>query len=510
MSRAENTNQDVGGPSAVIPRASPAVRATAGDPATSVGSERVLSTLNADGSRRWLRPKLSPGRFLSARRVVAYALIVLYAVLPFININGHPALQLDIANRKFHILGATFLSTDTVLMAVLAVCIGLAIFLMTALLGRVWCGWACPQTVYMEFVYRPIERLLSDKKGECRGWRRFAKYGVYALISGHLSNVFLSYFVGVENVYHWTLGSPTEHPAAFALVVVVAGLMMFDFCFFREQTCIVACPYGRLQSALLDRNSLIVTYDRKRGEPRRPLKSNPGDLSLKQLPLGDCINCTKCVTTCPTGIDIREGLQMECIGCAQCIDACDAVMDKIGKPRGLIRYSSQAIVEGKAQKLWRARTLIYPVLLSLGVGLFIVLLVGRGSFDVDLLPRQGTPFYEIEGGEIGNQVRLSLANRTDAKASYTISLEGPEGSGERARFVGESGVVELMPQETRIISLVAAVPASAMGSRGACDVLVVVKSEGGDASKAESRTIKLHMLGPASRGGGQPKEGGTP
>jgi cytochrome c oxidase accessory protein FixG len=504
MKHLHQTNQDVG------PRATrgPAPGGGAVAQATGVGEERILSTLNADGSRRWLCPKLSAGRFLSARRWVAYGLIVLYAALPFVPINGHPALLLDVAHRKFHVLGATFLATDTVLMAVLAISIGLAIFLMTALLGRVWCGWACPQTVYMEFVYRPVERFFSDKQGRCDGWRRWAKYGVYALISGHLSNVFLAYFVGAENVYHWTLGSPLDHPWAFLLVVAVAAMMMFDFCFFREQTCIVACPYGRLQSALLDRHSLIVTYDAKRGEPRRPMRTNAGDVSLKQMSLGDCINCVKCVTTCPTGIDIREGLQMECIGCAQCIDACDAVMEKIGKPRGLIRYSSQAMVEGQTRTLWRARTVIYPVLLTVAVGAFVVLLANRKDFDVDLLPRQGTPFYELEGGEIANQIRFSLANRTDYPAVYRVTLAGGGDGGEERgeqggavpRIVGENPAIELGAQGATIVSLVAAVPKAAMGSHGSLDVRLVVSlaNEAGTDGKA-SQTLEFHMLGPANR-----------
>lgn len=459
---------------------------------------RVLATLNADGSRRWLNPRQSDGRFLRRRRVAAWVLIAVYAALPFVNINGAPALMLDVANRKFHVFGATFLATDTLVTAVLAIAIGLAIFLLTALFGRVWCGWACPQTVYMEFVYRPVERLFSDRSGACTGWRKAAKYGVYALISGHLSNVFLAYFVGAGNVYHWTMGSPLSHPWAFLMAVAVAGLMMFDFCFFREQTCLVACPYGRLQSALMDRHSLIVTYDKGRGEPRRPMRSGAipgagagGDVSLKQAALGDCINCVKCVTTCPTGIDIRDGLQMECIGCAQCIDACDDVMTRVGRPKGLIRYSSQAMVEGGASSLWRPRTVIYPVLLLVAVGAFVGLLVTRAPFDLDLLPRQGAPFYELPSGEVANQMRISLANRTDGAAEYALSLHGPEG----ARIVGEAPVIALKPQESRIVSLVAAVPKEAMGHRGACDVVLRVTGTG-----SAVREVGFHMLGPASRG----------
>ncbi len=460
--------------------------------AESEHGRRVLATLNADGSRRWLDPRPSRGRFHRARGIVAWVLISLYAVLPFIPINGHPAIQLDLANRKFHLFGLTLLSTDTLLMVTLALAIGFGIFLVTALFGRVWCGWACPQTVYMEFVYRPLERLFRDKQGNTTGWRRAAKYGLYALVSLHLANVFLAYFVGTEKVREWTLGSPLDHPAAFLLVMAVTGLMLFDFAFFREQTCLVACPYGRIQAALLDRHSLIVTYDEKRGEPRRPARTPPraGDLPLEQLRLGDCVNCLKCVTTCPTGIDIRDGLQMECIGCAQCIDACDSVMDKLGKPRGLIRYSSQAMVAGEAKSLLRARTLIYPVLFLGAASAFVTLLITRGPLDVDLLPRQGSPFYELADGTIGNQVRLSVANRTDSARMYTFAVEGVAG----ARILDDRETLRLSPAESRVVGFAVSVPREALGPRGAADVIVTVTDDLG-----MSRSVRYHVLGPVHR-----------
>ncbi|MFM9956817.1 MAG: cytochrome c oxidase accessory protein CcoG [Phycisphaerales bacterium] len=474
--------------------------------AESEHGRRVLATLNADGSRRWLDPKLSKGRFHKARGIVAWVLIALYALLPFIPINGHPAIQLDLANRKFHLFGLTLLSTDTVLMVTLALAIGFGIFLITALFGRVWCGWACPQTVYMEFVYRPIERLFRDKQGRTSGWRLGAKYVLYLLVSLHLANVFLAYFVGTEKVRQWTLGSPFDHPAAFMLVMAVTALMLFDFAFFREQTCLVACPYGRIQAALLDRHSLIVTYDEPRGEPRRPAR--PGDIALKQLALGDCVNCLKCVTTCPTGIDIRDGLQMECIGCAQCIDACDSVMDKIGKPRGLIRYSSQAMVAGEAKTFVRARTLIYPVLFLAAVTAFVTLLLTRSPLDVDLLPRQGSPFYELADGTIGNQIRLSVANRTDSDRLYSFAVEGVEG----ATILKDGKELSLAPAESRVIGFALSVPREAMGPRGAADVILTVTDDRGT-----SRSVRYHMLGPVHRAGAREddaapsaNEGGKP
>lgn len=326
---------------------------------------RVLATLNDDGSRRWLKPRVSPGRFLSRRRAVAYGLILLFTAIPYIQVGGRPLVLLDLPARRFTIFGVTFLPTDTVLLALFMVSVFVGVFLLTALLGRVWCGWACPQTVYMEFVYRPIERLLEGSPGRRRkgvlaesGVGKVLKFGAFLVVSLFLAHTFLAYFVGVERLAHWVTRSPLEHPSGFLIVAAVTGLMLFDFGYFREQMCLVACPYGRFQSALLDRSSLIVSYDRKRGEPRGrktvslPLVDGAGSAR------GDCVDCGLCVATCPTGIDIREGLQMECVHCAQCIDACDAVMTKLGMPRGLIRYSSQDAIEGKQARFLRPRVVI--------------------------------------------------------------------------------------------------------------------------------------------------------
>ena len=316
---------------------------------------RVLSTLESDGSRRWLTPRLAKGRFLARRQVVAYALIAIYAILPFLTINGRPAVQLDLWNARFALFGFEFRPTDLELLAVFGLMTFLSIFLATALFGRVWCGWACPQTVYMEHVFRPLERLFTGTAGRggkptkaVAGWRTPLMYLVFLLICWHLANTFLAYFVGVEALNRWIWSEPPwRHPGAFALVLFVTALMMFDFCYWREQLCIIGCPYGRFQSVLLDRSSLVVGYDTVRGEQRGRGKER------EAKGLGDCVDCSMCVHVCPTGIDIRDGLQLECVNCTQCIDACDAVMDKIGRPRGLIRYSSQAAFEGGASKLVR-------------------------------------------------------------------------------------------------------------------------------------------------------------
>ncbi len=455
------------------------------DHSDTVPSERVLATLNTDGSRHWIKPKCSPGRFWHARRVTAYALIALFGVLPWISIGGKPAILIDVAARRFTLFGTTFFPTDTLIMAVLVLIIFVGIFLITALAGRVWCGWACPQTVYMEFLYRPIEFLIDGPPGSRRasqgsqGPRKVLKYAVFFACSCYLAHTFLAYFVGVDQLWHWIGSSPAQHPTAFIVMAATTALMMFDFSFFREQTCLVACPYGRLQSAMLDRHSMIVTYDARRGEPRgrahrKDAREPDADVPLPVLrealataapARGDCIDCRMCVTTCPTGIDIRDGLQMECIGCAQCIDACDTVMDKIGKPRGLVRYSSRAILEGQARHLLRPRTLAYPAIILGLVALFTFLLLTKPSGEAAILPRQSAPFYTLPTGEIANQVRLRLVNRTAEPATYLIAV--PDGSAAHsAHIIAETNPITLAGGESVNIGFILAAPPAAFSDRG--------------------------------------------
>lgn len=481
--------------------------------ASGTGSEeRVLATLNADGSRRWLKPRVSKGRFLTARRIVAYALILIFSAVPYVRIGGDPLLLLDIASRKFVVFGRTFLPTDTALMASLMVIVFVSVFFVTALFGRVWCGWACPQTVYMEFLYRPIERLFEGAPGKKRspgsaGLRKVAKHAVFLLCSLFLAHTFLAYFVGVERLARWVTQSPIQHPTAFLVMAATTGLMMFDFCFFREQTCLVACPYGRFQAAMLDRHSLIVTYDRKRGEPRGKMRrrASGADVALPVVhdapAAGDCIDCHMCVTTCPTGIDIRDGLQMECIGCAQCIDACDAVMEKIGRPRGLVRYSSQAAVEGERVRVFRPRVVLYPLVLAVFAGVFLTLLSARETAEAAVLPRQGAPFYTLPDGTVANQVRLRVVNRGEVDAAYLVSVSGVEG----AAIEGEHASAPIGPAESATLGFQITLPPDAFDGRGGRDVTLTV-TDGSGFEKA----LTYRVLGPAgaARAAGEEKGGG--
>lgn len=392
--------------------------------------QRVLSTLNRDGSRRWLKPRLSPGRFLRARRIVACALIALFALVPHLRMAGEPLMLLDVASRRFVFFGLVFLPTDAVMLAIFVLSIVFSILLFTALLGRVWCGWACPQTVYLEFLYRPIERLIegtAGRGGRARGdvspARRLAMMVLYLAASLFLAHTFLAYFVGVDALRAWVLRSPLEHPGSFAVMLVTTALMMFNFTYFREQTCLVACPYGRLQSVLLDRDSLIISYDPERGEPRgRGRRSLPVAGHGAADTRGDCVDCGLCVITCPTGIDIRDGLQMECVACAQCIDACDEVMDRIGRPRGLIRYTSETRLTGERSRVIRTRVVLYGLLVAALAGIFGLLVASRADTQVTIARERGLPYVRMPDGRISNPLRIKIANHGRQEACYTISV----------------------------------------------------------------------------------------
>jgi len=486
--------------------------------------DRVLSTLNADGSRRWLDPKPVKGKLRTRRLALAWVLIAIFNVIPHLHHNGQQLFFADIANGEFTAFGVTYLRTDTLLLALGAVSLAVSIFLITALFGRVWCGWACPQTVYLEFLFRPIGAFFDGKgKKGVKGLvsklpsklRWALRWGLVALVCFHLANTFLSYFVGSRTVMEWSMQSPLAHPAGFAFVLFITAAMVWNFGFFREQLCFIACPYGRFQSVMLDDQSLIVGYDKRRGEPRgRPRRGRKNknaptpDVSLKvisqsnaasadALPaepdlgdLGDCVDCTRCVQVCPTGIDIRDGLQMECIHCARCIDACDEVMEKLGRDPGLIRYSSQNVLRGKAQRFLRPRVVIYPAIFTIVFGALLTLAATKAEADIRLIREKGQPFYQLPDGEISNQIRLRLTNRSDAPASYTVA---PAIDGYRIELEGDPADVQ--PGETRSVRmLLIAGPDTPPGPTGVSVVPLTV-TDGADFE--DTREVKF--IGPMTR-----------
>ncbi len=450
--------------------------------------EQVLSTLNPDGTRKWVRPKVAMGRWWRRRQIVAWVLIVLFTLVPWLEIGGKPVMRLDFLDRQFVFFGTTFDPTDTLLLTFLLLSIFLSIFFLTALFGRVWCGWACPQTVYLEFLFRPIERFL-EKMGKRHGPRTMrvahgVKWVVYAALALHLANTFISYFVGPRTVLHWSFSSPALHPAAFSVVMVVTVLILIDFGWFREQMCTLVCPYARLQSVLLDEDSLIVAYDERRGEPRGKLKAKDGAH-------GDCIDCKLCVAACPTGIDIRDGLQLECIACTQCIDACDAVMDKIERPRGLIRYTSKRALRGERPRLLRPRVVLYPLLILGSLSALTIGVHNRDETLVRVLRVQNTPFVVQDDGSVLNPVRVMVANRSDEARTYELRLTSPEGG----RLLAPMFPLSVPAGEERDVVVQTILPGSAFHDGRAGARLELVDDTGA------VRTLEHTLAGPLGAAG---------
>lgn len=389
-----------------------------------------VTTVNADGSHYVLHPADVSGRFTLARRIFAFFLLTIYVALPWITINEAPAVFLDLAERKFHLFGLTLYPQDLWVLFFAITGTGFTLFFVTALLGRLWCGWACPYTVFLEHIFRRIERWIDGEASARRRldsapwnfskiWRRLLKHGLFVLVASLLAHVFLSYFVSLERLYGFVHENPFDHFASFGTVLFLTGAFYFCFAYFREQFCIMVCPYGRLQSALTDDDTVIIGYDESRGEPR-------GKVSDPEA--ADCIDCRRCVNVCPTGIDIRNGLQLECIGCAACIDACDDIMRKLHRPTGLVRYDSLNGLTGQERRIFRPRIILYAILGSFGLGALTIAAVNKAApYSITSKRMQGPPFF-VDENTIRNNYQLLLTNKRNQEATFVITLESaPEG-----------------------------------------------------------------------------------
>ncbi|MDF1849205.1 MAG: cytochrome c oxidase accessory protein CcoG [Verrucomicrobiales bacterium] len=415
-----------------------------------------LTSINKDGSRNFLHPADVSGKFTLWRRVFGILLLAIYVLLPWIPINGNPSVFLDLAERRFHFFGLTFLAEDLWIGFFLLTGLGFSLFYVTALFGRLWCGWACPYTVFLEHLYRRVERWIDGdatkrRRLDAAPWtrskvfKRVIKHSAYVLISLIIAHIFISYFVSIPRLYSYMQESPMNHAKAFGVMVFLTVCLYFSFSWFREQFCIIMCPYGRIQSALTDDDTIIIGYDEKRGEPRGK-KSDPN--------AGDCVACNRCVQVCPTGIDIRNGLQLECIGCANCIDACNTIMDKTGRDPGLIRYDSLNGLEGKKRKIIRPRILLYTAFLCLGAAFLSIVVGGLHSAKVEIIRMSGQPYYRTEDG-VRNQFRLQLITKQTEETTFELEFIGlPDG----AVVAGLEGTVTLAAGEETMKTFIVQVP----------------------------------------------------
>jgi cytochrome c oxidase accessory protein FixG len=449
-------------------------------------------SVGADGKRSFVYPADVRGRFTSFRKFFFLFLIAFFAGLPWIQVNGNPAIYLDIPGRRFFVLGMTFNAQDVWMMVFVITGGAFGLVYTAALAGRAWCAYACPQTVFLEAVFRRIERFIEGPREKRmrraqalmtfdKAWRKVLVHAAYALAALLIAHAFLSYFVSVRQLFHMVRHHPMQHPEAFMVVMGLSGVLYFNFAWFRELFCVMICPYGRLQSVLLDSDSIVVGYDTKRGEPRGKVKDKNR---------GACIDCDRCVVVCPTSIDIRTGLQMDCIGCTQCIDACDEIMDKLGQPRGLIRYDSLNGLAGKPKRIIRARIIIYSLLGLLGLVVATFALSSHKTFECNLLRVQGAP-YVVDDGQVRNMYRVHLFNKEGRETTYHIEPEPVSG----ITFTVPMQDIHLDSLGNVDAPLFASLPEDAF--HGALELRIRVRNDLG-----ASRVVTAPFLGPAHHGVG--------
>lgn len=390
----------------------------------------TLATMKPDGSRIKVHPADVKGTWLTRRRIVFALLVAFYVLMPLVTIGGKPAIQLEVSTRRFYLFGQTFNAQDFWMVLLLALSFVFGLLAVTAWRGRVWCGWACPQTVFLEGVYRPIERFFEGGreqrvKLDAAPWTakkaalRLAKYATFLFVSLNIAHAAAAIFVGPREFLEMIIEGPSKHVEAFFLVMGFTAILMFNFTWFREQFCVVLCPYGRLQSVLHDKESVTVSYFEQRGEPRGRLAKGAAQ------PRGDCVDCNRCVAVCPTGIDIRNGLQMECLACLQCIDACDDVMTKVKKPTGLIGFASHNELLGKPRKIVRPRLMVYTAITGLALTTLGVSLAVRTPFESNVIRTKGSNPFIVDGDVVRNPFEIHLVNKNPEPSKFHLSISGP-------------------------------------------------------------------------------------
>ena len=391
-----------------------------------------IATVDAKGKRKWVFAQKPKGHFTNMRKYVSWLFFAIFLTLPFIYVNGRPLFLFNIPEARFIIFGKVFWPQDFFIFGLAMVSFVIFIVLFTAAFGRLFCGWVCPQTVFMEMVFRKIEYAIEGDANEQRllakaPWdtnkivKKTAKHIIFYLLSFIIANYFLAYIIGVKDLWKIITEPVTEHFIGLLSLMLFSGVFYAVYAFFREQVCTVVCPYGRLQGVLLDRNSLIVAYDYKRGEPRGKLKDKEAQH------LGDCIDCLQCVKVCPTGIDIRNGTQLECVNCTACIDACDNIMDKVGRPRGLIRYASENGIANREKLKYTTRMKLYTALLLVLTVILSTLLITRKDVDATIMRTPGMLFQERGTDSVSNLYNIKVVNKTMKNIPLTVRLERGDG-----------------------------------------------------------------------------------
>jgi len=395
----------------------------------------TISIVNNEGGRKWVYPKKPKGRYTNARTILSVILLAVLFGLPFIKVNGHPFVLLNVLERKFIIFGTVFVPQDFYLFGLLMITLFVSLFLVTAVFGRIFCGWICPQTIFLEMVFRKIEYIIEGDYlrqialnnsiwNKEKIFKKGIKYLIFFIISFLIANIFLSYIIGFDQLWNIINEPVSDHLSGFIAITIFTGIFYFVFAWFREQACILVCPYGRLQSVLLDQNSTVIAYDCVRGEPRGKIKNK------EEQHLGDCIDCKLCVNVCPTGIDIRNGTQLECVNCTACIDACDSIMDSVSRPRGLIRFDSmdriKNSINSKISKL-TPRVIGYSSVLIILLIVQTVLFSMKKDLDVNILRTPGMLFQNQPDNKVSNMYNLKISNKTFDEMPVNFKLKDSEG-----------------------------------------------------------------------------------
>ena len=399
-----------------------------------------IGTIDEEGKRAWVYPKKPSGKLYQYRKYVSYILLAFLFVAPFVKINGNQFLLFNVLERRFNIFGFPFWPQDFYLFVIMMIIMVVFIIFFTAAFGRIFCGWICPQTIFMEMVFRRIEYWIDGDRGaqirlDKQPWnadkikKRALKWFIFFIISFLIANIFLAYLIGSDRLIQYIVDGPLEHISTLISLLIFTAVFYFIFAWFREQVCIIACPYGRLQGVLLDNKSIIVAYDHKRGEKevgRAKFKKNEDREASGK---GDCIDCFQCVHVCPTGIDIRNGTQLECVNCTGCIDACDSIMEAVNLPKGLIRYASEENIEKKAPFKFTPRLKGYTAVLVILIGVLTGMLFLRSDVEANILRLPGQLYEHKDNNIISNVFTYKLLNKTTKNIdNIHFKLKSPKGT----------------------------------------------------------------------------------